>query len=82
MGNRFSTYCFKNSMGNERITEITMAYFIPPEIEIAVPRSHHSEMNPSVVICFVYVDHLSGGLRFRLFPLLINLFNHYNISLT
>lgn len=73
---------FKNSLPKERIREIATLYFIPPEVEITIPRMCDDVLHPLLGFCFVYVDHLKVSLCLSLFLLLVNILDHYHLTLS
>lgn len=53
---------FRNSLPQERIREIVLSFFVPPEVKIAIPRSGDDVLYSPIRFCSVYVDHLKASL--------------------
>lgn len=79
---RFSALGVRNVLNEEKVKASVMTYFVPIEIEIAVPHKYDSVMRPPIGFCVVYLDYFRVGFRLPMFPLLVSFLNHYRISLS
>lgn len=56
--------------------------FCSPKLEIIVPQRGDSVLHPPIGFNAVYVDHFKAGLHLSLFPLLLNILDHYHLALS
>lgn len=79
---RIPALSFRNSLPRERVREIASHFFVPTEVEIAIPRMCNDVLHLPSGFYSIYVDQLKAGLRIPLFPLLVDILDHYHLALT
>lgn len=78
---RAAASSFKNSLSREHVRTLAVHFFVPPDLEIAVPRRGDTVLHPQEGFCALYIDHFKVGLRLPLFPFLLVILAHYEIAL-
>lgn len=71
---------FRCFLSGEKLRILALAYYIPSDIEIALPRSWDRVLNPYIGFSTIYVGQLKVGLCLPLFSL-IDILKHYSIAL-
>lgn len=78
---RITAFLYKNSLSQERIRQVSFCYFVPPKLEIVVPRRGNSVLHHPVGFIAIYMDCFKAGLRLPRFPFLTNILNYYQLAL-
>lgn len=79
---RVAPFACKSSLSCEHIRGVTARFFVPPEVEVAVPRRGDTVLHSPEGFCPFYVDHFKAGLLLALFPFLLAVLTYYDIALT
>lgn len=69
-------------INERRVREMLELYRLPEDIHILILRRTDTVLNSPLGYCIAYVDQLKTGLRFPLFPLLLEILCHHQIVLS